>query len=329
MGRTKVKFNINDLFLDGQHTPEQKLSFTRSPLFPIVTTIYNTTDRKTRIGKTVLSDTVSSVTITTEEGFVVGRVRHYPGNGQYDYTATSDGVSDPSSNVLISTTSASYLRAKLSKNSSHVAAAWLRRNAEDARNCITNTIRAVVDSAVDMAYGRSVTERPMIEFDTNIATFLSNVVTGKTTMLQMPADLRQTFEAKYREYEQSSEKFDAAIDKVKSFFDQSKWVLIRNVNGGVILGAISSDGAIAGLDIYRYSDGLPHGETHDFAPQLMKPTWYPSYDAIPEEYRRELDYSMMMLRVHRNSDTPMPDEERKVWMDIGAANWGKILILPR
>lgn len=328
MGTSKTKFNTNDLFVEGQHTPEERLNFIRSPLFPVVTTIYNTTDKTTRIGRVTMGDTTISALITTEEGFIVGKLRYYPHNKQYDFASVSDGLSEPSGNILISTSSVSYLRAKLSKNSSHVAAAWLRRNATDAKHCITNAIRGVIDSAVDKVYGSSVSQVPTVEFDADICTFMANVVMGKTTMLQMPSDMRQTFESKYRNYENNSQKFRDAIEKVKTFFDHGKWILIRNVNDGIILGAISHDGAVAGLNMY--SNGvLPHGESYDYAPFSLKPRWYPNFEAIPEEYRRELDYAMMVLKVHRNAESVFPSEERQLWLDVGAASWSKILILPR
>jgi hypothetical protein len=336
VGKAKIKFNTDDLFLEGQHSFMEKQNFIRSPLFPIVATMYNTTERKIRVGHIVSSqistsadpkETVMSALLTTPEGFVVGKIRC--NRGTFDYSATSDGVSAPSSNILISSTSANYLRLKLSKNSDHVAASWLRRGATDAICCISNVIRSITDTAVDRAYGRSVSNRPMVEYDADIITFLSNVVMGKATMLQMPAEMRQIFESKYRDYMLNNNKFEEAIEKAKSFFDQGKWVLIREVNNGVILGAIIPDGAVAGLDIYKIGDSLPHGECHDFARFSVMPKWYSCYDAIPEEYRRELDYALMMLKVHRNADSLTPNDERGIWMDVGAANWGKVTILPR
>lgn len=337
MGKARIKFNTDDLFLEGQHSFIEKQSFIRSPLFPIVATMYNTTERKIRVGHIVNNqlstsadpkETIMSALLTTPEGFMVGKVRC--NRGTFDFSATSDGVSEPSSNVLISSTSANYLRTKLSKNSDHVAVSWLTRTSTDAIRAVSNVLRSISDTLVDKAYGRSVSSRPTVEYNSDITTFLSNVVMGKTTMLQMPADMRQTFDSKYNDYTINNNKFEEAIEKTKTFFDQGKWVLINEVNRGVILGAIFPDGAVAGLDIYKWGDSLPHGETHDFAPFSLMPKWYPRYDAIPEEYRRELDYALMMLKVHRNADSLIPQaDHRNIWMDIGAANWGKVMILPR
>jgi hypothetical protein len=337
VGKAKIKFNTDDLFLEGQHSLTDKQNFLRSPLFPVVATMYNTTDRKIRVGHVVSNQvstsadpksTIMSAMITTPEGFMVGKVRY--NRGTFDFATVSDGVTDPSSNILISTASANYLRAKLSKTSDHVAASWLRRVADDAIHCVSNVIRSISDIAVDRAYGKSISGRPMIRYDDDTTTFLSNVVMGKTTMLQMPAEMRQVFDKKYDEYTISNNKFEEAIEKVKNFFDQGKWVLINEVNNGVILGAITPDGAISGLDIYKSLNGLPHGGAHNFAPFSLRPKWYPSYDAIPEEYRRELDYGLMMLKVHRNADSTATDPNvHDIWMDIGAAIWGKAVVLPR
>jgi hypothetical protein len=337
VGKVKIKFNTDDLFLEGQHSTMEKHNFLRSPLFPIVATMYNTTDRKIRVGHIVSNqistsadpkETIMSALLTTPEGFMVGKVRC--NRGVFDFSATSDGMSEPSSNVLISTASASYLRAKLSKTSDHVAAQWLRRTANDAIYCVSNVIRSISDTAVDRAYGRSVSSRPTVEYNADITTFLANVVMGNATMLQMPADMRQIFDGKYRDYSLNNAKFDEAIEKAKSFFDQGKWVLINGINHGVVLGAITPDGAVSGLEIYKWAEGLPHGGVHDFARFSLTPKWYPSYDAIPEEYRRELDYALMMLKVHRNAASVNIDpNERNIWMDIGAAGWGKVVVLPR
>lgn len=328
MGRIKTKFNTDDLFLEGQHSSTEKQDFIQSPLFPIVATMYNTTDRAIRVGHITKNDTFCSALITSVEGFVVGKIRFNRSNS-FDYSSTSNGTTEPSSNVLVSSTSANYIRAKLSKNSDHVAASWLRRNAIDAPRCVSNTIRNIADSVVDRAFGKSLSCRPYIEFSSEITTFLSDVVMNKKTMSEMSADMRQSFDAKYSQYEESCNKFNAAIDKAKTFFDQDKWVLVRDVNRGVILCAITPDNTVAALDIYKLGDGLPHDHKYDYANYSIKPKWYPCYDAIPEEYRRELDYSLMMLKVHTRSNSMIPEDPQGIWMDIGAANYGQITVLPK
>jgi hypothetical protein len=335
VGRTKIKFSVNDLFLDGQHTPAEKQYLVRSPLFPVMATIYNTTDKAVRIGRLLCDQSVTdpaqmvmSALITTPEGFVVGKVKYH--RGDFQYLSTSDGVSDPVSSPLITTTSSNYLRAKLGKDSDHVAVRWLRQGVNCATNCVADNIRTVADMAVDKAFGESVSCKPYVEFNSGITTFLSEVAMGAAVMTQMPSDMRQVFEDKYKKYEDRKNKFKASIDKAKSFFDQEKWVLALDINGGVILGAIAPHGAIAALDSYEIDGSLPYAKS-GYANYTMQPKWYPNYEAIPEAYRSQVDYALMMLKVHKNSQNLFPDVGgvNQLWMDIGASVTSKIVILPK
>lgn len=335
MGRTRIKFNVNDLFLDGQHTPAEKQYLIRSPLFPVVATIYNAADKAVRVGQLICDQSVTdpaqmvmSAVITTSEGFVVGKVKYHRGN--FQYLSVSDGVSDPGSSSLISTNSSNYIRAKLSKAADHVASRWLQQGINCATNCVADNIRTVADMAVDKAFGESVSCKPYVEFNSEITTFLSEVAMGAAVMTQMPSDMRQVFEDKYKKYEDRKNKFKASIDKAKSFFDQEKWVLALNVNGGVILGAINPHGAVAALDSYEIDGSLPYAKD-GYADYTVQPKWYPNYEAIPDVYRSEVDYALMMLKVHRNSQNLFPDVGgcNQLWMDIGASVTGKMLLLPR
>jgi hypothetical protein len=217
----------------------------------------------------------------------------------------------------------------LSKGSNHPAFAGLLEAINLAENLFSHRLRGMVDSGVDKMFGRGLMQRPCLETDNVIASFLADVVMGKTTMLQMPAHLRQDFDTSYSAYEASSVKFDKTIDEFKKLFESGMWALSIRPHGEVVLSAISTEGVNTALDAYKSGSKLPSYTDHNYATYTLNPTWYPSYEAIPEEYRRELDYRLMLLKAHRNSESLIPDSRDAWWFDLSSAKSGNTLILPR
>lgn len=339
MRKPKIKFNTDEIFLEGQHTPEQKLAFTRSPLLSIALALYAASDKTVRVGyiRRYFNE-VREARIVTPEGFNVARIS-YDGTDDLEFACqvASDNTSASWGGGAIESKNRHYVCKHLAKDSKHPVAKALRRTLAAAPKTVASILRRVVDSTVNDFYGNDErSHRAHLTFSSETEAFLAHIAMGKATMAQMPREMRQEFEAKYRTYEARSARFNTAISKAKEFYDRSKWGLVRDINDGIILFAIDNQPVVSALDIYNNSGSLPDAD-HSLVQYVVPPKWYPNYDAIPEEYRRELDYALMVLKTHAGGTThfdgmfPSHNDifKAKIWGDIGAAVNRNCILLPR
>jgi hypothetical protein len=324
VGKVKSSFNLDDMFLLAQSTPQERRTFISSNFFPIAAAIYNSTDKRVVVGDV---KSLTSVKMVTPSGFTVCKLTR--ADGEFMFTTSMSPDEDLFYTTFLRSKNPNYLRSKLAKGSNHAAFAGLLEAVNLAENLFSQRLRGMVDSGVDKMFGRGLMQRPCFETDNVIASFLADVVMGKTTMLQMPAHLRQDFDTSYSAYEASSVKFDKTIDEFKKLFESGMWALSIRPHGEVVLSAISTEGVNTALDAYKSGSKLPSYTDHNYATYTLNPTWYPSYEAIPEEYRRELDYRLMLLKAHRNSESLIPDSRDAWWFDLSSAKSGNTLILPR
>lgn len=354
MGSKKIKnaFVMSELFVEGQHTPQDMQKFSRSPLFPIAATIYNTVDKALRVGHikyTALSaseldhidpaKTHMTAYLCTPEGLPVAKVTCK--TGQFSFHTTYDVLSSGTSmgSPDLTTKSANYIRAKLSKSSDHPALSSLQACIKSAQTVISQKLRNITDSLVDTFFGAGVSHRPTIEFSRAEGTYLADIVMGKATSMDIPPTVWQEIETKYQAHSHKAAKFDSAIEQAREAFDGDKWVFIPEINGGVMLGAIRPDGVHKALEAYQFGNYLPSHESteHIYADFVIPLKWYPSVEALPEDYKRELDYALVMLKAHRGSEANDEPDLIPVtnygklgnWPQIGAFKRDSVIFLPK
>jgi len=326
VGKVKSSFNLDDMFLLAQSTPQERRTFINSNLFPVAVAIYNCTDKRVLVGDIKSSTPIKMV---TPSGFTVCRLTR--ADNEFMVSTTTAPDDDLFYGTVLRSKNPNYLRSKLTKGSNHPAFTSLMEAVNLAENLFSYKLRGMIDSGVDLMFGRGLMQRPSFEADNlcKMASFLADVAMGKTTMLQMPAHLRQEFDTSYSTYEASSIKFDKTIDEFKKMFESGMWVLSIRPHGEVVLSAISTEGVNTALDAYKSGSKLPSYTDHNYATYTLNPTWYPSYEAVPEEYRRELDYRLILLKAHLNSESLIPDLPNAWWFDLSSAKSGSTLILPR
>jgi hypothetical protein len=327
MRKSKTAFNIEEMFLEGQHTPETMREFASSQLFPIAAAIYSACNKQTRIGK-ITKDfrRVHRANILTVNGFMVAVIT-YDGD-EFEVCHPIRSTEDAIGACWIKSKSSGYIRNKLLKDTEHPAYR-IRETVKEADHSVSSAVRYTLDQSIDRIMGAGVSRRPEIELSKPVTAFLSDVVMGKASMSEMSCDMRTEFEDRYAAYTHMTAKFDEAVDRVKDMFGNGKWAYIPDINGGVVLGGLSSEGAVKALDLYKRGSALPWYHTHNLATFDIAPKWYPSHEAIPEEYRCEVDYALLMLKAHRNSDALFPSVFHEIWADIGASMDNSTLLLPR
>jgi hypothetical protein len=343
----KIKFDTNNVFFKNQHTPEQKAKFLRSPLFPVFVSAYNTAEGVIRVGEireyATAQKTNTKVMLVNDYGLGVGVLESHTGdqldvNDSFTYHSVTSAISSSfqSMNRLIMTSNPRYLQSKLSSKSDHDAATWLRRSAKEAKEAIGATVRTMVDRCVDAANGESIGAKPVIKVSERISTYLSLVVMGKMALNEVPASIRAQFDDAFRAYMQRQEKFEGALRIAEEFVSGEKWLLIPSLNNGVFFAAINGETIKPNIRAYQ-SAGHLDMDVSRYTDYTIKPEWYPSMQDIPEQYRTELEYSLTMLKTHRNSNDMIPVidswSDKTEWREIGAAMYnshsGKMLMLQR
>lgn len=348
MARTKkVKFDINNVFFNDQHDQATKNKFLQTALFPVFAAAYNSTNGQIRVGAIRHNrndtDTRSfwKVMLVTQEGFAVGMLGAQIGDNtnvtdSYSFYSSS-GLSEAFANTsaLLTTSNPRYLQSKLSPTSTHDALSWLRRSVIEAKTLVSEGVRTLVDNLIDKHYGKSLSFRPRIELDGETTTALAEIAMGKMSINDLSINTRSILDTAYAAYEAKKTKFSDSVRKGRDFVSGDKWVFIPSVNNGVVLAAIIGDGVKDALDEYEKTGDLPLSEKFNYANYSVPPQWYKSMQDIPEAYRSELEYSLTMLKVHRNSADLIPQRDgwgSVHWEEVGSAMYvhnGMMLLLQR
>lgn len=338
MARTKkIKFDTDSIFIEGRNTKEEKASFITSPLFPIFASAYNASDNRIRVGNYKYNvNGWHEVTIVSSVGFHIGALEGVDTSRESSYRFKSAHTPMvPATSIgqtVIQSCNPRYLASKLSAKSTHPAVTTLRNDNDSAQRLIDTMVYSVIDAMIDKEYGSRGTRSPRVILNSTIATFISKVALGKASMADMPINMRREFDEVYANYTAQTDKFEKTIATTKDFIGGSgcgKWLLF-NLPDGVILCAIGSEAPESALDHYLTEGELPgfRGDKFSrYAQYALAPKWYPNYDAIPDEYRSELDYALTVLKVHRNSNDLFPKNDSygadiKLWPSVGAAMYG-------
>ena len=333
MGRTKQAFNANNLFLVGQCDADTRMKLIRSPLFGIVTNMYN---RARSLGKEIrvgfinthslaynngIVDVVKEVNIVTPQGVSVAMIT----NGSPSYNHISVGMygshTEDAPHRTLTSSNPKYVQSKFSIKSDHDAANSFDRSLEGAYEFFNVRVRGMLDDLVDNLYGERTVRAPCVEasrLENDLATFLLKLYAGERTLAEMPMDIRITAEAHVRMYREQRQKFDKAIADAKEFMDGEKWFYVDNMNKGVILGTVKPEPCHKALDVYSES-GLPYTGAYEYVSPEAVFQWYPSFEAIPDETRKQLEFSMVMLKTHRNTHEMLPQNTSgaKFWLEMG------------
>ena len=125
MGK-RVKFNVQDIFLDGQNDPADRAFFISSPLFSAFASLYNRSGGKVKVGKLGITSAadgkyVSTVPVINDLGMPIGNIFN---QGRMSYnTVGFEVMHDPFepdfTSARIRTGNPKYLQQNLSPASSH------------------------------------------------------------------------------------------------------------------------------------------------------------------------------------------------------------------
>lgn len=327
MARSVIKFNISDIFLDGQTKQEDRLHLINSPLFGILANLYNRSEKSIRVGmitRSEASNDVYSVEVVTPEGLSVARLTARYGS-MYNFGVHTTSLNAGSSpNVVITSSNPKYLQTKLGPKSEHEAAQIFDVRLASTRVYVSELLRTSLDKFIDHTVGISVTSSPKVFSDRYISNgdqlelchYLALYYAGEVTQLEMPQNVRNVFDDMYKNYVDKKNKFSDALSRSREMFSGEKWIYFRNMNGGVVLGAIRTDAMQVAIDKYGSGQKLPFTSEFNYAQWEIPLKWYPSHDHIPADIRQQVDLSLVMLKAHRDSEEMFPSDGR-FWEEMG------------
>lgn len=321
MARSVIKFNISDIFLEGQNSQCVRVMLINSPLFGAVANLYNRSEKKIRVGHIELGQDaygintfIKKVNIVTPYGYPVASVGSH--NSAYDSVFFNVCPIPTNHSTRLSTSKPKYLQNKLGPKSNHDAATSFDHYLHQAGRFISEHLRSIIDNLIDRVSGCSNVHAPRCKVDNTLAHFLALCVKGEITQAEIPHEYRMQLDNNFKEYASHRAKFDEAINQVSEFCSGEKWVYMNNINKGVILGAIDTKPSLGTLNNYRMGDFLPSAKEDNYCTQSVTFKWYPSHEAIPDDLRQQVELSLVMLKAHRNSPEMLPSVGGS-WLEMG------------
>lgn len=322
--KVRVVVDSNDIFYEGLHDAATKQRVMKSALWPVAIALYSHCERDIRIGPVhYTNDEQYNYHFLTPSGFTVAALTYHTGTVQVMSADTPMTTNKPewvnSYSTRLSTSNIRYAVSKFAPSSSHDMKGYLSTALTSARTAMNEVMRdSLLNIIRKMSDGRS--GRPSIAIDNHIATSLVCIVAGGEDRSIVPQNHLNEIDALYKNYVKQVEQFKATIDKTKTMFSGDKWVVIPNMLGGVLVGAITPQPMLAGCDLYMRDGSLPGVTSFSYLDRVVPFKWYKDYEAISEDIRRELDLSLLMLKTHTNSPERYPTTQAyfEVWESIEA-----------
>jgi hypothetical protein len=316
------------MFLPGLHDQATVKEIISSSMWPVFVQAYNLSNQKVRVGliKRSTLNLVSAIDVVDQYGLRIGSVSVDGGAmhfGVYN-NPTAQGVPGDQSWSRVKSTNVKYIVRKL-KDGNSDASRGLTEGLETSDGFFNKTIWEMVHDALN--HGRSFRDREIhVSVPSELATMLLRVFKGDmdrhTVGTMELAAVDTLFEQYCRKRDGSTEAF---LNTCR-LFGGEKWIFLPDICGGVLVAAINKQPIIDLLNRYRATDSFPTPASANFVHYSVEPCWYKSMDDVPENYRRDIEMQLTMLKLHRRSEKMIPEmlEENvsngtNVYFDVGAA----------
>lgn len=330
----KAKIDIDLLFTGDCISQAERMAIAQSELFPIVAAIYNATEGRIKCGPVVknlnLPDRRGSVILSNSAGVPVFEIwyENKHGKGKQIILDTIDGFSTDH-HQQITSSRAAYIFSQIKKGRMKSV---VENAAVSAEGAFDKLMRRLVTDSISYGFDKSNKRVSMNVPDDDIVEMVKMVATGGT-----PAALPvSSYESIMNIYNQYREKLNSVSDshmKFVEFWSRNKWLMLfdpyrmsdknsvndKNHEGGFLLIRINGERMAmqASLRLENQYGRLNYAQAIDSV------TWYKNSPNDIEDpvIRAELLSSLMMLKVHTDSDKMYPelrDNRGKVYEDLGA-----------
>jgi hypothetical protein len=314
--------DLSRFFLTDKFLPYEQAGIMRSDYWSVYAQLYNITEGELVIGNVNNGGENKHMVFTTKDGVPVA----YVGLAKHPKSKTSywlfDSVNRPfasqptyneyTTTAVLRSTNIKYIAANLKKYADQIKD-W----AVAGRTKLSHLTRELVSSAMYEGY-RALFEIPSVEsLDGETRIELIKLAMGEIDRASMSPDSYRVCEIRHKEYMRQVEKREEAARQARSFVLGDKWVIVKDILGGYIIGRVGRDALLKEVETYCVSkrhSNRDHFEIHGAA-------WHKSLDNLPEDLKAQLMPSLMMLKVHTGSNDLLPFNEfsaTTVWPAAGS-----------
>jgi hypothetical protein len=313
--------DLSKFFLANKFLPYEEAGIMRSDYWSVYAQLYNITEGELVIGSVNNDGENKHMVFTTKEGVpvaYVGLAKHPKSSTKYwlfDYINNSfaSGLrsNEYTTDAVLRSTNIKYIAANLKKHASQIKD-W----AVAGRTKLSHLTRELVSSAMYEGY-RALFETPSVEsLDGETRIELVKLAMGEIDRASMSPDSYRVCEIRHKEYMRQLEKREEAARQARSFVLGDKWIIIKDILDGYIVGRVGRDALLKEIETYCVSkrhSNRDHFEIHGAA-------WHKSLDNLPEDLKAQLMPSLMMLKVHTGSSELLPvrDTATTVWPAAGS-----------
>lgn len=321
---------MNSFFYEGMSRVEdRKRLMTHEIWHPVVAAI-NASKGKLRVG-TFDPTYAMTVDLVNEMGFLAASV--CLSGKKYSFETHTNPISTRSGYDVCKSTRAKYISTKIRapKNpNDEESDAYVRL--EDAVNRSCNAVNSFAAQALEVVrkHINPHTTIPVVNLSSECTTLLTRIFMKDLHPAEVDQSQLAYIEQQYKNYLDKCDKLSNMFTGAKDFFSQDKWVVVNNyrkVNAQdtVIVGAISRHPILAALEKSLKDDSLPHAYQFTYADITVPFKWYTSFDAVPDEIRKEIEVQLVMNKLQAGRETLLPSENTHrdtVWLEGGALMLG-------
>lgn len=318
----------NTFFYDAMTTEAERKDAMTSPMWPIVVAAMNACDGGLRVGTVKKQHGDSSIELVNSCGFMVARV--HCGRGVYYLNTYSDGISVTNGYQRIKSKRPKYIAQQLKKPKDGDEGSELYDELRDSLRVADMTPNRIMhgflnDTVRSMYDGYSA---PTASMSDEMATILLRMYMKEMHPSEVDAVDQTKLDNAYKKYCANRDKLNESFSVVRDLFSKDKWVLVYDyLNNSVMVGALSHHPAQAAVDLYIKEGSFRASNAFSYAQIVHLFQWYPSFDAIPDDIRKELEIQLMMYKVNTNGERLLPSVTHglKLWAEGGMAinsDWG-------
>jgi hypothetical protein len=312
--------DLSKFFLANKFLPYEQAGIMRSDYWSVYAQLYNITEGELVIGS--IDRDNPHMVFTTKDGVpvaYVGLAKHPKSSTRYwlfDYTnrpfASAPTYNDYTTSAVLRSTNIKYIAANLKKHASQIKD-W----AVAGRTKLSHLTRELITAAMYEGY-RALFETPSVEsLDGDTRIELVKLAMGEIDRASISPDSYRVCEIRHKEYMRQVEKREEAARQARSFVLGDKWLIVKNILDGYIIGRVGRDALLRDVETHcaskRNSD-RDHFEIHGAS-------WHKSFDNLPEDLKAQLMPSLMMLKVHTGSNDLLPVNDYSattVWPAAGS-----------
>jgi len=312
--------DLSKFFLGNKFDESEQIMFYRSPFWAVYAQIHNITEGEWVIGHAQYAGDHPYVVFSTKQGVPVAYITQttHPKSRrkywQFEFNnnpfAAETDYKDYVTKAVLRSGTMSYIVSNLKKCASDIKEKMLA-----SRDTLDKNVKDLITAAMYEGY-RDLHHRPSVEqFDSDTRLQLLKLAMGEIDRASMTPDSYRICEIRHKEYMREVEKRNITVEAAKSYAINDKWLIIKGILGGLIVGRIPKDTVLR--EVMTFCD---YTNTTRESMNMQSVGWYKSFDDLPAELSADLMPSLMMLKVHTGSDDLLPSRNQAVtvWKDAGS-----------